>query len=653
MQTPLIPRKVLFGNPEKENAKMSPDGSYISWLAPKNGILTLWLATPDNIEKPSCLVCNVSQPIHSYVWSKDSQYLLYMQDIQGDENWQIYTIHINSKKIINLTDTKGVNAEILKMSWNHPEHILIKMNNRDSQWHDVYKVNITNGEKECIFLNDREFSHLIFDDNYEVKFAERMLDIDNTRIFYLFKGNRWKEFKRIKSDDSMNTHISHLESCGKYLYMFDASAYDTNALVRIDIENETQILVAHTDESDIWDLLIHPVSYKVEAWASNYLKQKWHTLSSSVEEEMVFLRKHFLESYTIVSRTKDDKYWIITTNDACNPREAWLYDREGKILTKIYDSRPAIDKNMLLPMHTVSIEARDGLILPSYLTLPQNIIFDSNMKLSKAVSMVLLVHGGPWGRDYYGYNPIHQWLANRGYAVLSVNFRGSTGFGKDFVNKGDREWSGKMHDDLIDAVNWSISQGIAPKEKIAIMGRSYGGYATLVGLSYTPEVFCCGVDLVGPSNLETLLKTIPSYWKSFLNDMIHRIGNPFSPEGIAFLKSCSPLYRADAITKPLLIGQGANDPRVKEAEAKQMVNAMKANNLPVIYVLYPDEGHNLRNPENLLSFYALTENFLALHLEGKAEPIEDAFEKSSMEMIEGKKIVERISSSQTIKGLQA
>jgi dipeptidyl aminopeptidase/acylaminoacyl peptidase len=287
-------------------------------------------------------------------------------------------------------------------------------------------------------------------------------------------------------------------------------------------------------------------------------------------------------------------------------------------------------------MYAFTIEARDSLKLPSYLTLPKNITLDAKLQASKSVPMVLLVHGGPFGRDYYGFNPTHQWLANRGYAVLSVNFRASTGFGKDFVNRGDKEWSGKMHDDLIDAVDWAISKGIANKDKVAIMGRSYGGYATLVGLTYTPEVFCCGVDLVGISNLETLLKTIPPYWKSFLNDMIHRIGNPFTPKGIKFLKSCSPLYKANAITKPLLIGQGANDPRVKQDEAEQMVNAMKENNLPVIYALYPNEGHSWGNPGNELSFNALTENFLALHLDGQAEPIKDTFENSSIEIKEGK-----------------
>lgn len=640
MKTPLIPRTELFGNPEKSNAQISPDGSFISWLAPKDGLLTIWLAPRDNIEDTFCLLDKISQGINRYKWSKNSNYLLYFKDNDGDENWQIYAIHIKTKKTINLINIEGVNAEIVKMSWHYPEHILVGMNDRDPHWHDIYKINITNGERERFILNDDAYASFTFDENYEVKLAEKMLEIDNTRIFYTFKNHKWQEFKRIQSDDSMNTYISHLDSTGKYVYILDSSKHDTNALIQVNIEDDTQILLAHSNKSDISDLLMHPVSYDVEAWASTYLKKEWHILSTNIKEDIDFLNTKFLEEYKIVSRTKNDIYWIITVNDAQNPGEAWVYERENKTLVKIYDTRPKLDKELLLPMYAVTIKARDNLELPSYLTLPKNNSLDANMVASQSVPMVLLVHGGPYGRDYYGFNSTHQWLSNRGYAVLSVNFRASTGFGKNFVNKGDKEWSGKMHDDLIDAVDWAILKGIAKKDKVAIMGRSYGGYATLVGLSYTPDVFCCGIDLVGPSNLETLLKTIPPYWKSFLNDMIQRIGNPFTPEGIEFLKSCSPLYKVNAITKHLLIGQGANDSRVKQSEADQIVNAMKKHSLPVIYALYPNEGHTWGNPENELSFNALTENFLALHLGGKVEPINDAFKNSSIEIREGKDMLD-------------
>ena len=381
---------------------------------------------------------------------------------------------------------------------------------------------------------------------------------------------------------------------------------------------------------------MHPVSYQIEAWSYNYLKPKWFALVDTIEVDFVTLNAKFGESYTIGSRTKDNNRWIILVRDATHAGTYYLYERHTKNISKLFDMYPNLKQYTLLPMYDFTIQARDGLLLTSYLTMPEGVTLDDKMVSNNSVPMVLLVHGGPLGRDEYGYNRIHQWLANRGYAVLSVNFRGSTGFGKNFINKADGEWSGKMHDDLIDAVDWATAQGIADKNRVAIMGRSYGGYATLVGLSYTPEVFCCGIDVVGPSNLETLLNTIPAYWQSFYAELVRRIGgDPKTSEGLAYLKKCSPLYKVNNIRKPLLIGQGANDPRVKQAESDQIVSAMKKRNLPVTYVVYSDEGHVWTRPENHLSFNALIEKFLATNLGGRCEPIGDAFEGSSIEIREG------------------
>ena len=298
----------------------------------------------------------------------------------------------------------------------------------------------------------------------------------------------------------------------------------------------------------------------------------------------------------------------------------------------LVSSKPAFDDVALANMYPIEIESRDGLKLVSYLTIPRELDVDG--RTSRPAPTVLLVHGGPWGRDNFGFNGLHQWLANRGYVVLSTNFRGSTGFGKNFVNIAAEEWAGKMHDDLIDAVNWMVEENIADKEKIAIMGGSYGGYATLVGLTYTPDVFACGVDIVGPSNLNTLLNTIPPYWKSFRDVFVHHIGDPDTEEGAALLEERSPLNRVDSIVKPLLIGQGANDPRVKQAEADQIVKAMKAKQIPVTYVLYPDEGHGFARPENNLSFFAVTEAFLAQHIGGRYQEIGDDFKNSSIQIID-------------------
>ncbi len=304
-------------------------------------------------------------------------------------------------------------------------------------------------------------------------------------------------------------------------------------------------------------------------------------------------------------------------------------------MKELYVGRPELVGAPLVPMHPVEITSRDGMTLPSYLTLPKSADANNDGKADKAVPMVLFVHGGPWARDGYGFNSYHQWMANRGYAVLSVNFRGSTGFGKNFISAGNLEWGRKMQDDLTDAVAWAVKNGVAQKDKVAIMGGSYGGYATLAGMTYTPEVYACGVDIVGPSNLETLLKTIPPYWVPIVSQFHQRMGNPNTPEGLALLKERSPLYSADKIVRPLLIGQGANDPRVNQAELDQIVSAMKAKNIPVTYVLFPDEGHGFAKPANNIAFNAVTEGFLSKCLGGRAEPIGDTVRKSTAKVPQG------------------
>jgi dipeptidyl aminopeptidase/acylaminoacyl peptidase len=336
-----------------------------------------------------------------------------------------------------------------------------------------------------------------------------------------------------------------------------------------------------------------------------------------------------------VSRTLDDSRWVVATDDPLRGISSHLYDRRAGTVTKLFDQRPALIGQPLQPMHAREIRTRDGLTMVSYLTLPPGSDADGDGRPDRPVPMVLNVHGGPWARDTFGFDPEHQWLANRGYAVLSVNFRASTGFGKAFVNAGDREWAARMHDDLLDAVDWAVREKVTTADKVAIYGGSYGGYATLVGLTFTPDRFACGVDIVGPSNLETLLASIPPYWKSFFEDLARRVGDPRTEDGKKLLRERSPLWRADQIRRPLLIAQGANDPRVKQAESDQIVSAMKGKNLPVTYVLYPDEGHGFARPQNRTSFYAISEGFLSTCLGGRFEAVGNDFAGSSLQVPEG------------------
>jgi dipeptidyl aminopeptidase/acylaminoacyl peptidase len=394
-------------------------------------------------------------------------------------------------------------------------------------------------------------------------------------------------------------------------------------------------LIAEDDKADIGGTIRDRESGKVQAYSVNYLKTEWTALDADIGASLDWLGTQLEGEYGISSRTDDDQTWIVWNDPLTAPTATYIYDRRAQTLTPFYVTRPELEGAPLQPMYPVEIASRDGLTLPSYLTLSAGVAMDDDGNPSASSPMVLLVHGGPWARDDYGFNSIHQMLANRGYAVLSVNFRGSTGFGKDFLNAANKQWGLAMHDDLIDATNWAIAQGITGKDQVAIMGGSYGGYATLAGLAFTPETFACGVDIVGPSNLETLLDTIPPYWAPLVKIFHERMGNPDSEEGLALLKAASPLYKADQITKPLLIAQGANDPRVKQAESDQIVGAMKDAGIPVTYVLYPDEGHGFAKPTNNIAFFAIAENFLAECLGGRAEPLGDVLVPSSAEILEG------------------
>jgi dipeptidyl aminopeptidase/acylaminoacyl peptidase len=366
-------------------------------------------------------------------------------------------------------------------------------------------------------------------------------------------------------------------------------------------------------------------------------------LDPGVKSDLAEIGKKVPGVWYPVSQSTDGRFWTIRIDNATEPVKFALYDHTAKNLTTLFVARPALSGLRLAPMHPLVIGARDGLPMVSYLTLPRGTDTNADGRPDKPLPMVLNVHGGPWSRTGFGYDPEHQWLADRGYAVLSVNFRGSTGFGKRFVNAGDREWAGKMHDDLIDAVDWALRERVAVPGRVAIYGGSYGGYAALVGAAFTPKTFACAVSIVGPSNLNTLLASVPAYWASFLDKLRRRVGDPATPEGRRLLTERSPLFRAAAIERPLLIAQGANDPRVKQTESDQIVEAMKARGIPVTYVLYADEGHGFARPENRMSFYAVSEAFLAGCLGGKVQPMGPDLKGSSIAVIAGKEFVTNLS----------
>lgn len=632
---PLIPRGDLFGNPTRSAGKISPDGQWLSWLAPKDGVLNIWLSPVDNPDTAKAMTEATDRPIRQYMWAPDSKSLLYIQDKGGDENFLLYGVDIASGKETTLTPFENTRVDIVGGSESIRDKILVGLNNRDPQFHDVHLLDLNSGELTLV-LENNGYAGFMADDTLTVRMALCQNEAGGTDYFRVVDNKVEEEpFTSTEMEDALTTSPAGYTRDGSILYWLDSRDRNTAALYAEDLATGERTLIAEDDKADIGGTIRDRESGKVQAYSVNYLKTEWTALDADIGASLDWLGTQLEGEYGISSRTDDDQTWIVWNDPLTAPTATYIYDRRAQTLTPFYVTRPELEGAPLQPMYPVEIASRDGLTLPSYLTLPAGVAMDDNGNPSASSPMVLLVHGGPWARDDYGFNSIHQMLANRGYAVLSVNFRGSTGFGKDFLNAANKQWGLAMHDDLIDATNWAIAQGITGKDQVAIMGGSYGGYATLAGLAFTPETFACGVDIVGPSNLETLLDTIPPYWAPMVKIFHERMGNPNTEEGLALLKAASPLYKADQITKPLLIAQGANDPRVKQAESDQIVGAMKDAGIPVTYVLYPDEGHGFAKPTNNIAFFAIAENFLAECLGGRAEPLGDVLVPSSAEILEG------------------
>ncbi|MDR6148007.1 dipeptidyl aminopeptidase/acylaminoacyl peptidase [Sphingomonas sp. SORGH_AS870] len=628
---PLIERAKLFGNPTKVGGQLSPDGKWISFIAPRDGVLNVWvapIATPDQARP---LTAEKGRPIRQAFWSPDSKSILFVNDKGGDENFLLYGVNVATGEQKALTPFEKTRVQIVGTSETIKDRILVGVNNRDPRWHDVYELNLTTGALTKVMQNDG-YAGFLADDQLHLRMAAKARP-DGGSDYYRVNGTTVEATPVVQFglDDSLTTSPLGFTVDGKTLYWMDSRGRNTAALMAQDMGSGKMAVIGESPKADVGGGLFNPRTGRVEAYSVNYLKRDYVPVGDAVKADLAFLKAQNKGEFAIGSRTDADDKWLVTFDPVTAPASTWLYDRKAKKLTQLYVSRPELADAPLVPMEAVEIPARDGLTLVSYLTRPKGV--------TGPVPMVLFVHGGPWARDGYGYNGYHQWLANRGYAVLSVNYRGSTGFGKNFISAGDLQWGRKMHDDLIDAVDWAVKQGVAVPDKVAIMGGSYGGYATLAGLTFTPDKFACGVDIVGPSNLFTLLKTIPPYWEAGKQQFYKRMGDPTTEEGRALLKERSPLTFVDRIKKPLLIGQGANDPRVNVAESDQIVSAMAAKNIPVTYVLFPDEGHGFARPANNIAFNAVAENFLGPCLGGRAEPIGDTLKASTAQVKHGAEFV--------------
>jgi len=637
---PLLPRKLFMGDPERAAVRVSPDGKWLSWVAPRDGVLNLWVAPVGNLAAARPLTAEKKRPIQRYSWAPDSRSFLMMKDNDGDENFRLFLVPADGGPMRALLEAKDAQVTIQAVSTRVKNRIVASINDRDPKWPDLYSIDLATGKRTLLLRNDREFAKFLFDDDLNVRLATHS-SADGGYDVYRINGGvaEAKPYDRIDFEEMQTTRPLSYSGDGKTLYWSDSRGRDTAALFAEDVASGKRKLIAADARADLSDTINDPDSGIPLAYGVDYLTNEYHPLGKAIAADLRTIGKRFGTAFSVTSQSLDNNRWTILTDPSDGPNEYWLYDRPARKLERLFVSRPDLAGKPLAKMTAFEIKSRDGLNLVSYLTLPPGSDSNADGVPDQPLPMVLLVHGGPWNRSEFGFDPTHQMLANRGYAVLDTNFRGSTGFGKSFVAAGDGEWGRKMQDDLLDAVDWAVAHHIAIADKVAIMGSSYGGYATLAALTMTPDRFACGVDSAGPSDLQSLLAAMPAQWESMRKQLYRRMGDPTTEAGRAWLKERSPLFYTDRITKPLLIGQGAKDPRVNSSGPEKVVEAMTSHGIPVTYVLYSDEGHGLRRGPNRLSWTAISEQFLAQCLGGRAEPIGEAMKGSTATVKTGERLI--------------
>jgi dipeptidyl aminopeptidase/acylaminoacyl peptidase len=610
----LIPRRILFGNPERISPRISPNGTSLAWIAPHNEVLNVWTAPvgPDGVDWDSAQVVtdDTDRGIRVFQWAHDGRHLLYLQDTGGDENWRLYDVDLTTMQHRDLTPFEGVQAQILATEKDLPDEVLVGLNRDNPALHDVYRLNLATGDlvKE---VENPGFAAWVAD----TKLVTRVgvgLEPDGSLVVKVRDGadGDWRLLLTLPAEDALTSAPIGISPDGTTMLAMSSLGADTGRLVRVDLGSGAEAVIAEDPDADVSGVRVHPDTREpqVVTWVKE--RTEYRVLDPALEADVAAIRALHPGDPDLIAHDHSDMVWLVAFTNDTGPIPYFLYDRQRREGRFLFDHRPELSQYELAPMEPFSFQARDGLTIHGYLTFPPG-------AGREGLPMVLNVHGGPWARDAWGFDPEAQWLANRGYLCLQVNFRGSTGYGKAFVNAGDREWGNAMQNDLTDAVEFAIGQGWADRERVAIYGGSYGGYAALAGVTFTPDLYRCAVDIVGPSNLKTLIETIPPYWQPQIALFHQRVGNPETEA--EFLWSRSPLSRAASIKTPLLIAQGANDPRVKQAESEQIVAALRDAGIDYEYMLFPDEGHGFAKPENRLKFYAAAERFLARHLGGRAE----------------------------------
>jgi dipeptidyl aminopeptidase/acylaminoacyl peptidase len=624
----LIPREVLFGNPERISPHISPDGTRLAWIAPREGVLNVWVApigaagaSGVDWDAATVVTDDTDRGIRVFAWARDGRHLLYLQDTGGDENWRLYDVDLDpettaatggqaSRTKRDLTPYDGIQARVIATKKSHRDEVLVGMNRDNPQLHDVYRLDLKTGDLAKLIENPG-YAGWLADEDMVVRGALAPLPDGGFDLLVRDDAESdWRTLLTISADDAPASDVLSFAGDGKSLLAVSSVGVNTGRLVRIDLASADTRVLFEDPEADVAGAMLHPDTREPQIAAVVKDRTEYHVLDPAVQPDYEAIRALHSGDPQLVGRDEADATWLVAFTDDAGPVRYYAYDRASRTGTFLFDHRPELSRYELARMEPFCYAARDGLTIHGYVTFPPG-------GGRFGAPTVLDVHGGPQARDVWGFDPEAQWLANRGYLVVQVNYRGSTGYGKAFVSAGDREWGAKMHDDLLDAVRYVVDQGWADPERVAIYGGSYGGYAALVGAAFTPDVFRAAVDIVGPSNLKTLLETIPPYWAPIRAQLYKRVGNPETDE--EFLWSRSPLSRARDIRIPLLIAQGANDPRVKQAESEQIVAALAEAGIDYEYLLFPDEGHGFAKPENRLKFYAAAERFLARYLGGRFE----------------------------------
>jgi dipeptidyl aminopeptidase/acylaminoacyl peptidase len=611
----LIPRSVLFGNPERTSPRMSHDGSQLGWIAPRDGVLNVWVAPIDESDgvdwaAARAVTDDTDRGVRTFGWAWDGRHLLYVQDVGGDENWRLYDVDLVTGERRDLTPFEKIHATIIGSSKRRPTELLVGINADNPQLHDVYRLDLETGNlvKE---IENPGYAGWVADEDLVVRCAVEPLPDGSLNVLVRDSAPAdWRTLLTIPAEDATTSDVVSFSGDGRSLVMISAAGSDTSRLTRVDLATGATTVLAEDPEADVAGAELHPDTRDPQIVEILKDRMSYVVLDPSVEDDLKAIRGLHPGDPMFLGRDEADQTWLVGFTVDAGSVSFYMYDRPSKSGRLLFEARPALSSYTLAAMEPFSFTARDGLEIHGYVTFPPG-------QGRSSLPAVLDVHGGPQVRDSWGYNPEAQWFANRGYLCVQVNYRGSTGYGKAFVAAGDREWGGKMHDDLIDAVSYVTGEGWADPSRVAIYGGSYGGYAALVGAAFTPDVFRCAVDIVGPSNLKTLLETIPPYWAPMIAQLYRRVGNPETDA--EFLWSRSPLSRARDIRIPLLIAQGANDPRVKQAESEQIVAALTEAGIEHEYLLFPDEGHGFAKPENRIRFYTAAERFLARYLGGRYE----------------------------------